>query len=156
VAAIALPLVGFRCGGDPEVILKDVAQGLHYVGSNSNPGAFQDLAVGVAEAIDRGSSIKATLDRVASSDDPFGEALSTAVCSGLESYAAQVSANGDSVIPPDTQNWEAYLESEVSRQLPGELASKVHDRVSQFNNAANLASINPRLAQTYARECVLQ
>ncbi|HYH90057.1 MAG TPA: hypothetical protein VEX67_12540 [Solirubrobacteraceae bacterium] len=123
--------------------------------AHPNPGTLHDAAAGLADLTGDAQAIKAKFDRIAASDDPFGEALVTATCSGLTHVAEQDREHNGNVLPPSAQDWQAYLNDEVARLLPLRYAAAVPGRVEQFNTAAQLASINPRAAYVYAEQCVL-
>jgi hypothetical protein len=138
-----------------EVLLPRVSRGLHWVGDVApSGGALSEVARGLGSALDTGTSIKAQFEKIAASDDPYGEALVTATCYGLTNIASQYQQNNN-VLPASAQSWEDFLNSEVARLLPGRVASELSARVTQFNNAAALASINPRSASIYVQECAI-
>jgi hypothetical protein len=144
-------------GGDveqaPEVIatvLKAISAGLHFgVETHVSPGALHDLGLALSESINNGAEIKTTLDRIAASDDPYGEAISQAICIGLGQVAQQ---------PPDTtaspETWDQFLEQEVEILLPDNPVSVIRAKLNQLNTTTSLAEVNPRLAADYYNMCV--
>ena len=123
--------------------------------AHPNPGTVHDAAAGLAELSDDVLGIKAKFDRIAASDDPFGEALVIASCSGLTEVANRDRESGGSAVPPTAQQWEAYLNNRVASIVAPQYAGLVSTRVNQFNTSAQLASINPRAAHVYVEACVL-
>lgn len=148
---------GTKAGGEAaEVLLPRVSRGLHWVGEVAPTGStLSEVARGLGTAIDTGTNIKAQFERIAASDDPWGEALLVATCYGLENIAEQHRQDSN-VLPASAQSWENFLDKEVAALLPDKLSSEVRTRVSQFNNAAQLASIQPRVAYIYVRDCALR
>jgi hypothetical protein len=115
------------------------------------PGTLHDLGQTFTEDVDFGLSIKATLDKIASSDDPYGSALATATCIGLGQVASH--ENDPNAGPATQQTWESFLVSQVSVLLPMNPLAVIQTKVDQLNTTASLATINPRLAATYYQEC---
>jgi hypothetical protein len=137
--------------------LAPITDGIRVVAkTHPQGGTLSETARGLADAIDNGTSIKAKLDRIAASDDPFGEALVIATCDGLTQIADQSRESDGNVIPPDAQTWEKYLNETVAVLLPKKSAGVISSRVSQFNNAAQLASIDPAMARVYVQQCALR
>jgi hypothetical protein len=158
LALIAVAMPG--CGGGEgarvvKAALPTVSKGLHWVGDVAPAGgALSEVARGLGTAIDTGTSVKLQLETIAASDDPFGEALVIATCYGLTDIADQYAQNSN-LLPASAESWEAYLNSEVAALLPTQLSSTISTKVSQFNTAAQLASISPAAASTYVRSCAL-
>jgi hypothetical protein len=116
--------------------------------------SYPDSTLAVAathldEAINRGYSIRDSLDRIAGSKDPFGEAMASAFCTGLGQVASQQEA---STGPPD-EEWQTFLVSQVSMLAPDSSLAVVNSKVSVFSNSVSLSQINPQLAWHYFREC---
>jgi hypothetical protein len=140
-----------------EIVLPHISRALHFVADTyPDSGALSKVAAGLASAVDRGTNIKAQLDTIAASDDPYGKALVTATCYGLGRVAKQSRENDGNVIPPSAQEWGSFLTDEVAALLPEQPASAIQSRVTQFNNAAQLQTINPRVAQVYVEQCALR
>jgi hypothetical protein len=148
---------GTKASGEAaEVVLPRVSRGLHWVGEVAPAGStLSEVARGLGTAIDTGTNIKAQFEKIAASEDPWGEALLTATCYGLENIAEQHRQNND-VLPASAQSWEDFLNKQVAVLLPDKVGSEIRSRVSQFNNAAQLASIQPRAAYIYVRDCALR
>ena len=154
------PAVGTKASGSSgkavEVFLNQSKNiGTFVSHAHPSPGTVHDAAEGLATLSDDALGIKAKLDRIAASDDPFGEALVTATCSGLTEIADRDRESGGNVIPPSAQDWETYLSDELASTVPPQYAAVVSSRVEQFNTSAQLASINPRAAHVYVEACVL-
>ena len=123
--------------------------------AHPNPGTLHEAATGLASVSDDALSIKGKLDRINASDDPLGEALTQATCSGLTQVSEQDQESSGTVLPPTAQDWEAFLNEEVAQYAPPGYEDLIPGRVSQFNNAAQLASISPNAARVYVEACVL-
>lgn len=138
-----------------EASLPRVARGLHWAGQLAPPGGtLSEAAHNLGRAAETGSTISAQLRRIAATDDPYGEALVVATCWGLQNIADQARSNPN-LAPATAQSWSAFLQQQVSAILDDYAPLQIQARVSQFNNAAQLAAINPRLAYLYADACVL-
>lgn len=138
-----------------EVGLPTVSRGLHWIGEVApSGGTLSEVALGLGTAIDTGTSIKAQFEKIAASEDPWGEALLTATCYGLNNIAEQHRQNNN-VLPASSQSWEEFLNEGVAALLPNKLSLEISTRVNQFNNAAQLASIHPRVAYIYVRDCAI-
>jgi hypothetical protein len=159
----ALTLAG--CGGNPNeakpiskvvdplvTVIKDF---FHFTAeTHPSPSTLHDVSAGLAEAIGSGQSIKKTLDEMAATDDPFGKAITSAICTGLGTYADPDAA--DSAPSPTTaQSWQTFLVTEVYKVIlkAAYPLTKIQQKVSAVTTTANLATINPRLAYTYYQEC---
>lgn len=156
VLVLALTLTGCPwSSGDTKIVLAGVHTGSTYV-SHLQPirASLRDAAAGLAEASGSTLKIQEILDKIAASDDPFGEALTIATCQGLGQIAEQDRQNDGNVIPPSAQDWERYLNEDLVTLLPPQYRTLISSRVSQFNDAAQLASINPGAARTYLQVCV--
>jgi hypothetical protein len=139
-----------------DVLLPKASTGLHWVGEVAPAGGtLSEAARGLGTAIDNGLSIRATFEKIAASDDPYGEALVTATCYGLRKIAEQAQQT-DQLRPATAQSWEDFLNSELVVLLPLKTREQISGRVAQFNNAAALASIDPRAAYVYVRECAIR
>jgi hypothetical protein len=112
---------------------------------------LSEVALGLSKATD----ITAQLKQIAGSEDPFGKALVAATCYGLSNIASQYQQNPN-VVSATAESWANFLNQQVKAVLPPQLASQVSSKVTQFNNAAQLASINPRAAYTYVQACALR
>lgn len=163
IAALTLITAAGLAGCTPKppppgtIDLAPISRGLHWIADAHPPGGtLSETARGLAEALDSGTSIKSKLDRVAASDDPFGEALVIATCDGLTQIADQSRESDGNVIGPDARAWEDYLNEAVAVLLPKKSAGVISSRVSQFNNAAQLASIDPGMARVYVQQCALR
>jgi len=154
--AIAGTLSGARCPGEAvEAALPKVSSSLHWVGDvASSGGTLSEVAHGLGTASDNGTAIKGQLEKIAASDDPYGEALVAATCYGLTNLAAQYDENND-VLPASAESWESFLNEQLPQQLPFKPIEEINTRVSQFNTAAQLASISPSAARTVS-ECVIR
>jgi hypothetical protein len=119
--------------------------------THAPPGALHDLGLSITEAIDQGTSIKATLDRIAVSDDPYGKALASAMCTGLGQLAQY--ENDPNAQPATQETWRGFLIAQVKVLLPNNPLVLIQTKVGQLTSTASLAQINPRLAATYFREC---
>jgi hypothetical protein len=75
---------------------------------------------------------------------------------GLSNIADQSRQNDGNVLPVSAQPWEGFLNDEVGVLLPLKLASAIAKRVTQFNTAAQLATINPRAAYVYVEQCAMR
>lgn len=156
VIGIAGTLSGARCGEAVEAALPKVSSSLHWVGDvASSGGTLSDVAHGLGTGIDNGTAIKDQLEKIAASDDPYGEALVAATCYGLTNIDSQYDANND-VAPASAESWESFLNEQLPQQLPFKTVAEINRRVSQFNTAAQLASISPGAARTYVSECVIR
>jgi hypothetical protein len=139
-----------------DVVLPQISRGLHWAGEVAPAGGtLSEVARGLGTALDTGTSIRAQFAKIAASDDPYGKALATATCYGLSNVASQYRQNNN-VLPASAQTWEAFLNNAVRALLRPEFASQISARVTQFDNAAQLASIQPRVAYLYVRECALR
>jgi hypothetical protein len=87
-------------------------------------------------------------DDVAQQDDPFGEALASALCAGME----QISELEDEEATGD--NWEQFLVDTMVEQVGEESRSKVVDKVDGVLTTWELAQVNVRAAQVYWEACV--
>ena len=115
-------------------------------------GALDDIARGLGVS-DDALAFKGQVEQIARSEDPLGEALVLASCQGLTEVADQDRQYEGDVIPPSAEEWEDYLNGAVSQYAPI-YAGQVSSRVDQFNNAAQLANINPNAARLYVNACV--
>jgi len=148
---------GGQAGGKVvEVFLPNASKGLHWVGDVAPAGGtLSEVAHGLGTAIDNGLNIKATFESIAASDDPYGKALVTATCYGLKNISEQYQKNNQ-VLPATAQSWEDYLNNELVVLLPSKTREHISGRVTEFNKAAALASVNPRAAYVYVRECAIR
>jgi hypothetical protein len=146
---------GRAAGQAVEAFLPKVSRGLHWVGGVAPGGKLSEVAQGLGTAIDTGTNINGQLKKIAASEDPFGEALVTATCHGLENIATQYGQNNN-LLPASAQSWEKYLSEALAELLPANLGGQISARVNQFNNAAQLASINPVYAYRYVQQCALR
>jgi hypothetical protein len=112
------------------------AGSLHLLGSDFN------------DAVAKGLPISKILNKVAASDDPYGQAIASSVCFGLGQVASM-----DDDEKPTQEGWEAFLIKQVNLLLPTNPVAKVQAAVKRFTTTADLAQINPRLATTYYQEC---
>ena len=118
-----------------ETFLPKASRGLHWVGDVAPAGStLSDVARGLGTAIDTHTSIKAQFEKIAASDDPFGEALVTATCYGLKNIASQNATATQQdpnakLLPPSVQEWEDFLNSQVAVILPSQLSTTIHTRV---------------------------
>jgi hypothetical protein len=119
--------------------------------THPSPGSLDEVAVAFGETLGDELAIQSTLDRIAASDDPYGEAIATAVCSGLAQVATY--EDEDDAEAPDTQSWEEFLTGQVASLLPFQPLSVVRSKVQLFNNAASLAEISPHAAVRYVQMC---
>lgn len=138
-----------------EAALPRASRALHWAGAIApTGGTLATVANGLGDAIDQGTSIKAQYERIAASDDPFGTAFVTATCYGLDNVAAQYRKNSN-LGPASAQSWEEFLKSEIGLILRATPADVITKKVTEFNNAAELEKINPRVAYYYVKECIL-
>jgi hypothetical protein len=147
-----------RSGQSLKLKLPKVSTTLEWVGRVApTDSALSQVASGLGAGAKRVEDIKAQLQAIAGSDDPFGRALVEATCWGLTSIAEQYRQNPNaSFVATTTDSWATYLNRQVTALLPSNLATLVSGRVTQFNNAAQLASINPRAAYLYVQACALR
>jgi hypothetical protein len=117
---------------------------------NLPDGSLRRLGEELTAAVDARQSLKPTLDRIAASDDPYGEAIASAVCTGL-GQVAQVDESSQN--QPTSTSWDRFLIAQVRALLPGNPIDAADAAVRRFTNTANLAEINPRVAQFYFQEC---
>jgi len=115
------------------------------------PGQFHDLGLAVTEAIKNGDSLATDLNKIAASEDPYGKALASAMCTGLGELADN---ENDSAPPPSQEDWRTFLVAQIHVLLPNNLLALVQAKVNQFLATADLALIDPRLAATYYQECL--
>jgi hypothetical protein len=142
---------------EEKAALPAIRGALRYVAeSHPKGGALSEVAAGLGSLVDNYTAIRPKLDRIAASEDPFGEALVTATCYGLSNIAEQQRQTDEDLLPPSADTWETFLEDEVVALLPAEAADAIRTRVEQFNNAAALTEINPRSAYIYVQECALR
>jgi hypothetical protein len=148
---------GAKSGGAAvEALLPKTSRALHWVGGVAPAGGtLATVAEGLGSAIDKGTSIKTQYQKIAASDDPFGEAFVSATCYGLTNISSQYQQD-PSRGPASAQRWENFLKTEIEELLPNTAAATISQKVTQFNNAAHLESINPRYADYYVKECVLR
>jgi hypothetical protein len=115
------------------------------------PGALHDLGLTFSHEVDSGQSINRTLDSIAASDDPYGLALTKAMCIGLGQVASH--QNDPNPQPATQQTWQDFLVSQVKVLLPNNPLFVIQTKVDQLNTTASLATVNPRLAAAYYQEC---
>jgi hypothetical protein len=139
------------------VTLPEVSSTLKWTGRVAPPGStLATVSSGLGTAIGDVATIRGQLERIAGSDDPFGKALVEATCAGLTAIADQYKQDPNAnVLAATSQSWATYLNQQLNASLPPQYASQISGRVAQFNNAAQLAAINPRAASTYVQACVL-
>lgn len=121
----------------------------YLVVANLPDGSLRQLGQEFTNAVDQGLELKPTLDRIAASDDPYGEAIASAICTGL----TQVAAADETDPPPTSTSWETFLIEQVHILLPNNPAAVADAAVKRFTTTADLASINPRAAGIYFQEC---
>jgi hypothetical protein len=122
----------------------------YVVVGNLTDGSLKQLGSEFTAAVDQQLSIKPVLDRVAASDDPYGEAIASATCTGLQQVASSDETAG---AQPTDASWERFLINQVHVLLPANPVNRANAAVKRFTTTADLASINPRLAAFYFREC---
>jgi hypothetical protein len=138
-------------------LLPAITRSVHWIGDVApEGGTLKQVAKGFATALETGSDIRTHLQKIAASDDPYGKAFAAATCKGLTQIASEAQQDPNIQLPPP-QAWYDYLLSEVAAQIAANTPlSTVQAKVSQFNTAAQLATINPRLTYAYARACTGQ
>jgi hypothetical protein len=90
---------------------------------------------------------------MAAAEDPYGKAITSAICTGLGKIAdPNAGADDPSITTPES--WHTFFINELSQVILKSTPLKaITAKVDSVTNAANLATINPRLAYTYYREC---
>jgi hypothetical protein len=139
------------------VVLPNVSRALRYIAATHPQGGnLSEVAAGLASLVDNALAIKPKLDKIAASEEPFGEALVIATCYGLSHIARQAEETQGPILPPPAEEWERFLTEELTVLLRSEAADAIRSRVEQFNNAAQLAAINPHSAHIYVQQCALR
>jgi hypothetical protein len=111
---------------EEKAALPAIRAGLHYIAeSRVQGGRLAEVAAGLGSAVDNFAAIRPQLDRIAASEDPFGEALVTATCYGLSNIAEQARQTNEDLLPPSAETWESFLENEVAALLPAETAEAI-------------------------------
>ena len=114
-------------------------------------GALRDLGEELSTAVANGQSIKSTLDQLAVSEDPYGYAITTAFCTGLD-----LLANGfdpETEAPPTHESWTDFLKAQVKVILPNNPVALVENAVDRFSTAADLSQFQPQVAVRYLQYC---
>jgi hypothetical protein len=138
------------CGDDAIKLIASGSDTIIYVArTHPSPGTLDEAAIAFGQTLNDELTIATALDRIATSEDPYGEAIATAVCTGLARVAEQ--SEDDDAQPPSTQSWEDFLVDQLTSDF-GPIAT-IRSKVALFNNAARLAEINPQAAVRYVQVC---
>jgi hypothetical protein len=124
----------------------------YVVASQLPEGPLRELGEQLTTAVANGQSIKSTLDQIAVSDDPYGRAITTALCTGLDSLANRFDPNTQA--EPTEQSWDAFMVAQVKVILPRNPVSLVENAVNRFTTAADLAQFQPQVAAKYLQYCL--
>lgn len=133
---------------------KALEETFRFAASSAESGPLREVGLQFADAFGKSQTIVNDLDRLAASDDPFGEAIAIGMCRGFDAIStAQASASSQTEAASD-ESWTQYLEAMAQKLLPNNPVARVNTAVDEFTETANLAQVNPRLAYYYVRECV--
>ena len=144
VAVLATSTAGVECNSS--TTLKATSNAVRYYAHTRPPSStLYDVGLLVSDSIEGSVTVRETLDRIAVSDEPYGAALATAICTGMENLRTDNQTASD-------EDWNSFLVAEVETLLPG--TALIETKVDQFTTAANLAQVNPQLARAYYQECI--
>lgn len=148
---VALVLSGCGGKGGGLQVVEDFL--IYTARSHPNPGTFHDVSVVLADAIRTDRSIRHALDEMAAADDPYGKAMSSAICTGLR-HIADANASSDAPATTTAESWRTFLVNEITRViLRAAPIAAIKAEVNKLTNTASLATINPHLAYMYYQEC---
>jgi hypothetical protein len=145
VAVLATSTAGVECNSST---LKATSNAIRYYAHTRPPSStLYDVGLLVSDSIEGSVTVRETLERIAASDEPYGNALATAICTGMEQLTTDNQTTSD-------EDWNSFLVTEVETLLPNSLPALIDTKVDQFTTAANLAQVNPQLARTYYQQCI--
>jgi hypothetical protein len=152
------------------VVLSNVSRALRYIAATHPQGGnLSEVAAGLASLVDNALAIKPKLDKIAASEEPFGEALVIATCYGLSHIARQAEETQGPILPPPARSGSAFLLKSsqfcygARRPMPSALASSSSTtplslqrsthipRTSTFNSAPS--AVNSRFLAWAALRC---
>jgi hypothetical protein len=131
-------------------ILTATTNTLKFTADQTVPGTSVARAAGLLDqAVAEGLRVRATLDAMANSPDPWGLYFTRALCTGMEQLASAPEDSG----PVPQETWRDFLVNQMDVMLDNPLAA-IQEKVGAFSTTVDLAQINPRLAQVWFQECV--
>jgi hypothetical protein len=155
VATIAILAMGAECSPEStKVLLPRIGPTFHLLDFAAGTGSSISIAAhDLAGVADDATAIKGKLDTIASSDRPFGQALTTATCEGFNQIASKAETQNGKLLLPDEEEWRKFLQHALTVAFPVEASSAINRRVNAFVTTAQLTRVNPQLARSYVRVC---
>ena len=156
LAVIALALSGFAVSGCGNAQVESrafraTAKVVQFVADRRAPGSSIGRAAGEIDvAIAQKQAIRASLDGLANSSDPWGRVLVPALCTGMQ----QLSEQPDDAPPASQDEWYTFMVGMLGDIAPGNPISVYQEKVDELLSTANLAQISPQAARLYLQECV--
>lgn len=136
--------------GGAKKILIATSSTLKFSADQTVPGtSLAHAAALLDQAVQEGVKVRATLDAMANSPDPWGVYFTKALCTGMQQLADQPEDTG----PVPQASWSDFLVKQLALLLNNPLGL-IQQKVDGFLTTLDLAQVNPRLAQVWYQECV--
>lgn len=131
--------------------LRATTNALRFAADETVPGSrIAVAATFFDEAVSNRQAIRNYLDKLANSPDPYGQLLTSALCTGMQQLADRPEDEGG--VSDDV--WTTFLTEEVGILAPNNPREVIAGKVNAFVTAAQLANISPQAAKVYYEECV--
>ena len=118
-------------------VLKVTTNTIRFAAQAHPESTWASVAKEFADSLDHQRSIRSALDRMAATDDPFGEAMASAICTGLGQVANSDTSTSQ---PPTPQSWQSFLINQMHVLLPSNPVNVVTNYVNRLGASARLAT----------------
>jgi hypothetical protein len=148
VFGLTVAVLPLGCGGSEtvEIAVKEETPAIKLL-ETGRTSASLDAALERLSATSSADDASRGFDDLSRQDDALGDALTTALCTGMEQL-------GDAGDDATGTNWQDFLVGQLEAQLPSVPQPEILSKVNGIMETWDLAQVNGGLARTYYHGCV--